>query len=733
MPGQFLRLDWQGLRPRLLARTAPLLLFVAAVGLAAAMLWQAFGADVQKAMVQGGANLIDLVPLGLIAVVGSGVAWTGFGFVLQVGKSLGYFTSLTWDSRQAEFRGVFRGTPLLGWRTIVVPLANIQSVRFSIGPEGQGPLRIDLRIELTTDGPAVAASLQVEHVDQRAEAMDLLFRMARIVGLRSYHIERNSPRRLDVAIVQEPKPRDLSDHDYDDNLDDADLDRPVSDDELDNIGADEDDGDDEFDDDEFDEDDNGHYGPELFPVPDDRSMARYEMNAPPAGFSEPQTVVAEFDPERLAASVANIKLICWEPGKLVRVHRPAWPLAASIGLPAAGGFAVGMVAGWPVFGWIALLARPATIAPWMAFVAAALIGAVALFVYWWPRMFEREVVFDWQHRLVRWRYGSRSSELSLSAVQSLSLGGVRSSRGRGGGFGRSTSVAHEYRAQLQMSLPESDEVVIETDTWKENANEPFEQLLPFTVALARALGVPWAVVDSPGPGAGLWIRFGRGKAVLLSVGLLLTGALLAWQWYNRAAVASAEQIAIAEIETAGGRVTNISSRSFRDLHSIKNVKRVDFPGGIDDAKLIALARSLSHIRRLDLDLAESQITDVGAASLGGLKNAVALDLSGTNISDSGCDRYHGLDSVEIVNLSGTRVGNLGKVGVLAMNSKLAVLLLGGTQASDADMNNLRICHNLKYVKVTNTHVTAENVAGFQKAIPGVVVEGASVEAERSPE
>ena len=151
------------------------------------------------------------------------------------------------------------------------------------------------------------------------------------------------------------------------------------------------------------------------------------------------------------------------------------------------------------------------------------------------------------------------------------------------------------------------------------------------------------------------------------------------------------------------------------------MKRVSFPGGIDDAKLIALAGSLSHIRRLDLDLAESQITDIGAASLCGLKDVLALDLSGTNISDSGCDHYHGLDNVEIVNLSGTRVGNLGKVGVLAMNDKLAVLLLEGTRASDADMNNLRICHHLKYVNVTNTQVTAENIAGFQKAIPGVVV------------
>ena len=60
--------------PRFLARKAPLFLFVAALGLTAAMLWQAFGADVQNAMVKGGANLIDLVPLGLIAVVGSGIA-----------------------------------------------------------------------------------------------------------------------------------------------------------------------------------------------------------------------------------------------------------------------------------------------------------------------------------------------------------------------------------------------------------------------------------------------------------------------------------------------------------------------------------------------------------------------------------------------------------------------------------------------------------------------------------
>lgn len=91
---------------------------------------------------------------------------------------------------------------LLGWRTIVVPLANVQSVRCSIGSQGQGPLRINLRIELTTDDPVLAASLHAEHVDQRAEAMDLLFRMARIVGLRSYHVQRNSPRRLDVAVVQ---------------------------------------------------------------------------------------------------------------------------------------------------------------------------------------------------------------------------------------------------------------------------------------------------------------------------------------------------------------------------------------------------------------------------------------------------------------------------------------------------------------------------------------------------
>lgn len=705
LPAAKLTLEWQGSAPRKLRRTLPLLLLAAALGIGAFLLWQTWGAEFQQVLAQGGANWQPLVPAAFALIAGGIILYNLFKTALQFAHGQGYWKSLDWDAAQSEFRGRFSGTPLIGGRIVSLPFSDVRSITFSIGAEGGPTVPIKMQIDTKSGSSEVSILMKVDHVDRRVEAMDLLFRIARIAGMPNYLIHRNSLRRLDLAVIQAPDPRWMEDHDHDE--------------------GDEEIGDAEPDDDEEEEDDFDYGDPVVpLPVPTDRSFARYEMNDAQVGFNEPTVEIPKFDLASLSSAVNFTKVTCWEPGRMVRILRPALPRALCVGLPLAGGVAAGLVASWPGLSIVQGLLRPAEVPWWGVFLVTTAVAAIALAAYLWPRMFDREVVFDWQNRLVKWRHGSRAAERSLASVEGLSLGGVRSSRVRSFGERRDTTVHHESRAQLQMRLPEFDEVVIETDLWESDADKPFRELLPFTVALAQSLNVPWSVAPAAGSLPTIaWTGFGRGWTICLTLGTILVATYIGWHWFLRAEGNQADQAAQKAVALAGGQVTPLSSRSFRDLHELKNACRVEFPAGIDDARLIELIGPLSRIRRLDLSLSDSAITDASAGKLSQLKHLVALDLSGTRVSDSSVEELFHLNHVEVLNLSGTRVGEIG-ISTCALIGKLQVLLLNGTQANDNAMSNLRIRSGLIFVSVADTRVTREGATILQDALPGVLIEGA---------
>jgi hypothetical protein len=97
-----------------------------------------------------------------------------------------------------------------------------------------------------------------------------------------------------------------------------------------------------------------------------------------------------------------------------------------------------------------------------------------------------------------------------------------------------------------------------------------------------------------------------------------------------------------------------------------------------------------------MDLARTQVTDAGLASVATMKNLTRLHLENTKVGDAGLDQVKGLASLEYLNLYGTAV----------------------TDAGIAKLSGLK---NLKKLFVWQTKVTDDGAKKLAAAIPGLDV------------
>jgi WD40 repeat protein/Leucine-rich repeat (LRR) protein len=159
---------------------------------------------------------------------------------------------------------------------------------------------------------------------------------------------------------------------------------------------------------------------------------------------------------------------------------------------------------------------------------------------------------------------------------------------------------------------------------------------------------------------------------------------------------------------------------------------------ISDAKIADL-QPLSGLKRLrTLMLRRTAVTSL--ASLAGLTNLEELSLHGTPIVDAALQALDGLPNLRKVDLQMTSVTGRG-LGHLAKLPKLAELSVAGSKVSDLfaeevgaltkleklslarctfsdeGLKHLAGLTHLKKLDLTGTQVTAEGVAGVQKALP----------------
>jgi hypothetical protein len=121
-----------------------------------------------------------------------------------------------------------------------------------------------------------------------------------------------------------------------------------------------------------------------------------------------------------------------------------------------------------------------------------------------------------------------------------------------------------------------------------------------------------------------------------------------------------------------------------------------------DKELALLAPIAKHV--LWVDLARSQVTDAGAATLAKLSSLERLHLENTKLTDAGLAQLAGLKSLEYLNVYGTKI-------------------------TDAGLGKLATCSALRKAFVWQTAVTKEGAKSLESKIPGLVVNVGLSEAE----
>jgi hypothetical protein len=116
---------------------------------------------------------------------------------------------MRWDKGQ----GVLElDLPLFVWlrRTVVVPLDELRRVTLQTGAEREEReprMQLILNLAWSGSGSPVALPFEVVALDRRAEALDLLLRMARIAGWPGYLVKSATPREAVIDLVQRGKAR----------------------------------------------------------------------------------------------------------------------------------------------------------------------------------------------------------------------------------------------------------------------------------------------------------------------------------------------------------------------------------------------------------------------------------------------------------------------------------------------------------------------------------------------
>ena len=129
------------------------------------------------------------------------------------------------------------------------------------------------------------------------------------------------------------------------------------------------------------------------------------------------------------------------------------------------------------------------------------------------------------------------------------------------------------------------------------------------------------------------------------------------------------------------------------------INAADKFGDKEIATLAPIATTLSWV-----DLARSQVTDAGLATVGKLANLERLHLENTKITDAGIAQLAGLKNLEYLNLYGTKV-------------------------TDAGIAKLATATALKKLFVWQTAVTSAGAKALESKIPGLVVNVGLSEAE----
>lgn len=683
LPGERLYLRWVGFPPRLLGRVLPMLLVAILLPILLWSAWSTFRPDWDAFVAANDPTIVMILQAG-VTVVALAVTTAALKFACGISRSLGYWHDLAWDKNQQMVIARFTGFPFLGSKQLLIPFRSVETTSLTTGPEGTHTLALELTIMYRREDNAsdwLKLPLFVDHVDRRGEAMDLGFRMARVMGWQGYYFGANTHRRLELWLL--PKlllPETLTPEEKRDLEEEFGDDLPVS------------------------------AAPEALAIPEIGTPARYEVNVALPNAQPPKIAIPPLDLKVLAEKVQFTKVLQWKPGERIHIRREGASWGMTILLGVVVGLIGMMVGPWFLFPLLGALTGE-EVPTWIVLLLSALPASVGVLIGLWPRLREHEIIFDWKLGKVLCKTNSQAREYYLSDVKGLALGGARRIT-----QGRSQAAMHENRCQLHVLFSDAEELVIETDAPESEGNTPYRMLLPITDALAKTLAVPWHW--APYEGGLSSPRWWRWPAVQGGAAALVVAILVVLFFYRSPRNAVSEEV-LAHIRQTSAEPTFLDASSFRDIHSVPKFWKIEFPShNATDDILAQLETDFSSIGRIGFELDESPVGDQGLAVLSRVPGLVYMTLYATEITDRGVAHLESAESLEYLSLAGTNVGDEG-IASLAKLPNLAILILNGTRVSDAGLLRLAESPSLKYLSIGGLDIQPETKDKLRVLNPGL--------------
>lgn len=440
-PGQRLLLVWQGWPPNFLLRNG-LTLFILCFAIT---FFSVISLVTQAKLPPGWMFRFDIlwrvaVVLGLFG----GVAWfVSRQWFSMIGSHFGYWRSFDWDLQRGDFQAIYRGHFLGGGRTLIVPLTSIRGITATLPAAKQGRLPIELQFHpqgAAQRGNGERLQLDVEHLDQRPEALDLLFRIARVIGLQSYVVQESTLRTMKLKLLRSgPETKGT-------------------------IAANR-------------EEDELAEGKQLS-IPAANEPARYDLDLAPVGQAASPPKVPPFSLNDLKGQVELMQITTWEPGRRLHILRPGLPSVVWRILGFIGALSGAIVGGF-------LLAPQLPNPGWVTCLVSGIVGGIVALVLGAWIFREREVIFDWNNGQCWWREARWEHQLPFEEITACVLRGTTVTRTRND----STSI--EYRTDVLLETVYRTVLVIGTDGSSSDPDKPYRALVSFTANLADALHVPW--------------------------------------------------------------------------------------------------------------------------------------------------------------------------------------------------------------------------------------------------
>lgn len=707
LPARRLVLVWQGrgahLPARCLALAAALVALSGALGF---FLSHALPVMRKQAADVGDDALFMAVFSGMISL---GVCLGTLYVVRGVGRLTAYTSTMIWDAQDDLFEAIQSGGMFFGRRRLRGALSGITSLEMAVGAEL--PLgRLPITISCLAPGKGVekiVLPLPIDHVDCRADALELFCDLARITNHPAYLVCCNNARTLRLAMKKTGRPGAQKPPDDGDGEDDEEI------------------ADEELDEDENEADPDGDLAHQDECVPAS-SRAAPIFEVPPVGqraeltgpvlvhcFEEPTEALPAFDPESLADEKAESRLVEWDPPRRFHSWRRAVERSVVVVAALVAAVAGAVVGAWPLNG---LTESIAALPPsrWETGILGALLAALLAGFLVWALHRPREVMIDGPAGTLTCRQGEQVRGYRTDQVCEVTLIGEREMQADAGNSGKQVQ---RFRCRIELGLAQSDEWVLDSP-WSERRAAPYRQLQSLAVDLARMLNVPWRWQDYDQPSKPAWHRrLGwKEQAVLTALVLSLVGYL-----GSQAIKRNIERDTAEAMRAAGTEISFMNGYSIQNHLVLADYWQVTIkPRSFDNDKLSALAGQLQQLDRVGLVLADTALGDAAMPVIGQVGNLLLLDANSTNLTSAGLESLARLDRLVCLSLANTIVGDSG-IERLPPLPRLRFLNLSSTNLTDRGVGQLARFPSLEYVSLYNLQISDAAVERLKAARPNLEV------------